>query len=312
MPQLTVIAGPNGSGKSTLTRNIQLELNVPVVDPDAEAKKINNFAPESVALTAGKQALRLAKGYLANNDSFAVETTLAGNTYLKMMQQAKQQGYEVSLLFIGINNVNTNIERVADRVATGGHNVPEEDIRRRYERSMANLPIAVGLANNITIFDNSTSLKYQAKLTIENAKITQQAENLPKWLTDAISQKQIQLFQSGSIAQFIYPIARDLINTNQNLLVESSSNIFELVGKNYKLILNQNDNQLSLFNQGQNSLELARYNTVNGCLIATRGLSENDLSNWNQVQQELQQNQSSLNASQQQRQRQERGRGSYL
>lgn len=294
MPRLTVIAGPNGSGKSTLTRNIQAELDVPVVDPDAEAKKINESDPESVALAAGKQAIRLARGYLANNESFAVETTLAGNTYLKMIERAKQQGYEVSLLFIGINNVNTNIERVADRVATGGHNVPEEDIRRRYERSMANLPLAIQLADDSTIFDNSTSSGHQAKLTIENAKITQQVENLPEWLTNAISQEQIQQFQSGSIAQLIYPIARDLINTNQNILVESSSNVFELVGNNYKLVLNQNNNQLSLFNQNQNSLELARYNTINGSLIATKGLSEIDLSNWNRVQQELQQNQPGL------------------
>ncbi|WP_202895868.1 AAA family ATPase [Iningainema tapete] len=88
-PKLTIIAGPNGSGKSTLTRYIQSNLDAPIIDPDAEAGKINPSSPESVAVAAGKQALRLARDYLKNNQSFAVETTLSGNTYIKMMQSDK-------------------------------------------------------------------------------------------------------------------------------------------------------------------------------------------------------------------------------
>jgi len=190
MPKLTIIAGPNGSGKSTLTRKIKSYLNVPIIDPDAEARKINPSSPESVAVAAGKQTIRLAFDYLENNQSFGVETTLSGNTYLKMMRRAKQQGYEINLIFVGINSVDTNIERVALRVRSGGHNVPEEDIRRRYERSLVNLPIALRFTDNAIIFDNSTNLGHQIKLTIENKKVIEQAETLPEWLIRAIPPRQ--------------------------------------------------------------------------------------------------------------------------
>lgn len=284
MPKLTIIAGPNGSGKSTLTRNTQSELNVPIIDPDAEAKKINASDPESVAVTAGRQAIRLARGYLENNESFAVETTLSGNTYIKMMQQAKQQGYEISLLFIGINNVDTNIKRVTERVATGGHNVPEEDIRRRYERSMVNLPIALQLTDSAIIFDNSKELGHQIKLAIENAKIIQQSEDLPEWIVNAIPQEQIQSLQNESIAQSIYPIARNLVKANQNRLEEISTGVFTIEGNNYKIVLNQNNERLSIFRQNKNNQELARYNTSNDSLISTKGLTEQDSNNWNRIQ----------------------------
>ncbi|BAZ46994.1 hypothetical protein NIES4102_40400 (plasmid) [Chondrocystis sp. NIES-4102] len=97
-PILTVIAGSNGSGKSTFTRYTQETLGVPVIDPDLEARIIRPDAPETAAIAGGKQALLRARSYLANNESFAVETTLSGNTYLKMMTQAKQKGWQVALL----------------------------------------------------------------------------------------------------------------------------------------------------------------------------------------------------------------------
>jgi len=196
VPKLTIIAGPNGSGKSTLTRYIKSNLDAPIIDPDAEARKINPLSPESTLVAAGKQAIRLARDYLKNNQSFAVETTLAGSTYIKMMQQAKQQGYELNFIFVGINHVDTAIRRVAERVRSGGHNVPEEDIRRRYKRSLANLPIALQLADNAIIFDNSTNLGHQIKLTIENRKITQQFESLPEWLIMSVSPEQLQSFRA--------------------------------------------------------------------------------------------------------------------
>ncbi len=134
-PTLTIIAGSNGSGKSTLTRSIQESLDIPLIDPDAEARKMRPEEPELVAVAAGKQAIKLARNYVNNNQSFAVETTLSGNTYLKMMRDAKRKGWQINLIYIGIDNVEVNIDRVAQRVAQGGHNVLIEDIRRRYKRS---------------------------------------------------------------------------------------------------------------------------------------------------------------------------------
>ena len=181
-PTLTIIAGSNGAGKSTLTRATQEALQVPVIDPDLEARKLRPDDPEAAAISGGRQAIKRARAYLANYESFAVETTLSGNTYLRMMAQAKQKGWRVNLIYVGVNNVQTSIERVAQRVAAGGHNVPEEDILRRYARSLANLLVAIQQADNTSIFDNSTRKGYRKVLTIENGRVTEQASDLPEWI----------------------------------------------------------------------------------------------------------------------------------
>ncbi|AFY91140.1 zeta toxin family protein [Chroococcidiopsis thermalis] len=247
-PTLTIIAGPNGSGKSTFTRNTQEALGVPVIDPDLEARLLRPDAPETVAVAAGKQAIRRARTYLENNQSFAVETTLSGNTYLKMMREAKQKGWQVNLIYIGLNKVETNIQRVAQRVTVGGHNVPEKDIRRRYERSLANLPLALQQADDALIFDNSTVAGHQNVLTVENGRITQIVPELPEWLRKAISKELIESYQSQSnqqnilstsidpqqqqIAQEIYPTALALLATNRNQSNEPIRGVEELEGNN--------------------------------------------------------------------------------
>ncbi|MBD2772280.1 hypothetical protein [Iningainema tapete] len=113
-----------------------------------------------------------------------------------MMREAKQKGWEVNLIYIGIDNVEVNIDRVAQRVVEGGHNVPIEDIRRRYERSLQNLPTALQLADNISIYDNSSSVGHQNLLTIENGRINQQVPELPQWLTKALPSEIIATHQS--------------------------------------------------------------------------------------------------------------------
>lgn len=181
-PTITIIAGANGSGKSTFTRATQKSLRVPVIDPDLEARLLQPDDPQAAAIEGGRQAIKRARAYLENNKSFAAETTLSGNTYLRMIAQAKQKGWLVFLIYVGVDNVETSIKRVAQRVAEGGHNVPEEDIRRRYARSLANLPVALEQADRTLIFDNSTQAGHQQVLTIENGIVTQKARKLPEWV----------------------------------------------------------------------------------------------------------------------------------
>lgn len=188
-PTLTIIAGPNGAGKSTFTRAIQEALQVPVIDPDREARRLQPDNPEAAAIAGGKQAIKRARVHLENGESFAVETTLSGNTYLRMMAEAKRKGWLVFLIYVGVDNVQTSIERVAQRVAAGGHNVPSEDIHRRYARSLANLPIALQQADYASIFDNSTRFGYRKLLTIENGRVTEQASELPEWIKNSLPQE---------------------------------------------------------------------------------------------------------------------------
>jgi predicted ABC-type ATPase len=181
-PTITIIAGANGSGKSTFTRTTRQSLRVPVIDPDLEARLLRPDCPQAAAIEGGRQAIKRARAYLENHESFAAETTLSGHTYLRMMAEAKQKGWQVNLIYVGIDNVETSIKRVAQRVAEGGHNVPEEDIRRRYARSLINLPVALQQADRALIFDNSTQVGHRQVLTIENGIITQKARELPEWI----------------------------------------------------------------------------------------------------------------------------------
>ncbi len=99
-----------------------------------------------------------------------------------MMVEAKARGWQVNLIYVGMDDVQTCIERVAQRVVTGGHNVPQEDIRRRYTRSLANLLVALQQADSTSIFDNSTLVGYQKLLTIENGEVIERASELPEWI----------------------------------------------------------------------------------------------------------------------------------
>jgi predicted ABC-type ATPase len=191
-PTLTIIAGPNGSGKSTFTRATQEALGVPIIDPDQEARQLRPDDPQAAAILGGRQAIKRARAYLTNNESFAVETTLSGHTYVRMMAEVKQKGWQVYLIYVGIDNVEISIERVATRVAQGGHNVPEEDIRRRYLRSLSNLTVAIQQADQILIFDNSTVKGYQQILTIENGRVTQKVQELPEWLKSLLRSNSLE------------------------------------------------------------------------------------------------------------------------
>lgn len=124
--------------------------------------------------------LNMAEGFLATGSSFLVETTLSGNTYLRMMVRAKRLGYSVVLLYVGTSDVSINIERVKIRVANGGHDVPEEDQLRRYPRSFVNFRKALELADEAVVFDNSTA-KGHTKIAVKDANGIEIFKPVPRW-----------------------------------------------------------------------------------------------------------------------------------
>ena len=180
-PTFTLIAGANGSGKSTLTNsNPDIFASFPILDPDVIAKTIQSAVTASSAITAGRQALQMAKQLLHNQKSFAVETTLSGKNYLQMMLDARNLGFEVVLVYIGTETVEINLARIANRVLVGGHDVPKPDVQRRYQRSLKNAPIAISRADHVILFDNSTEQGYQLVGVIDQGQ-TEWLEPLPKW-----------------------------------------------------------------------------------------------------------------------------------
>lgn len=161
-PRLTIIAGANGSGKTTLTGwNSDVFRAIPILDPDAIAKALQPSSPGAFPIAAARQVLASAKAHLGKHESFAVETTLAGEHYLRMMADARIRGFEVVLVYIGTENVEINLARIKNRVLAGGHDVPESDVRRRYQRSFKNLLIAMQRADHTILFDNSTEEGYR-------------------------------------------------------------------------------------------------------------------------------------------------------
>ena len=160
--KLTLIAGANGSGKTTLTRwNVELFKDIPVLDPDSIGETLQPTASTAFPIAGARQVLRSANDHLRQAKSFAVETTLSGKNYLRMMLDAHRCGFEIVLVYIGTENVEINLSRIRDRVLAGGHDVPEANVRRRYQRSLANLPIAVKRADHTILFDNSTEEGYR-------------------------------------------------------------------------------------------------------------------------------------------------------
>lgn len=154
---MTIIAGSNGCGKSTLTSSARTRFQqIPILDPDAIAKSIQNTLDPNISnIEAGREVLRQAEQHIAERQNFTVETTLSGSTYLKMAARAKKAGFNIMVIFVGTASVEINIERVKLRVEAGGHNVSEEDQRRRYPRTFENMKKLLPEADFVAILDNS-------------------------------------------------------------------------------------------------------------------------------------------------------------
>ena len=157
---LYIIGGCNGAGKTTASYTILPEILDcrEFVNADEIAYGLSPFNPEGVAVEAGRLALKRVAELLERDETFSIETTLAARTFVKLVHRAQDKGYNVSLLFFWLNSMDLAIQRVAERVRTGGHNVPEKVIRSRYVSGIHNLfNLYANAVDYWTIFDNSES-----------------------------------------------------------------------------------------------------------------------------------------------------------
>jgi predicted ABC-type ATPase len=184
-PKFRIIAGPNGSGKSTLTRFLSTVEGMIVLDPDAVAKELHPEKPEAVALQAGRVVLQKIKQYFAEGQNFSIETTLSSASNVEWMRLAKQHGFWVELFYVALEKPEYHITRVHDRVIKGGHHVPTQDIVRRYERSLKNLPIALAIADSATVYGNAREM--QKILEYASGQLIWQDSRIPNWVTRALN-----------------------------------------------------------------------------------------------------------------------------
>ena len=138
MPRLYIISGCNGAGKTTASYTILPEmLNChEYVNSDEFAKSLSPFDPSAASITASRYMLMKIKFMFDHRLDFCIETTLATRSLLKMVEEAKGNGYTVTVIYLWLNSPELAIQRVRARVSTGGHNIPEETIRRRYQKGL--------------------------------------------------------------------------------------------------------------------------------------------------------------------------------
>lgn len=158
MPRLYVLGGPNGAGKTTTARALLPEA-VGIdefVNADVIASGLSPFHPERVAVRAGRIMLERLEELFASGRDFSFESTLSSRSPAVFLKRCRAAGYTVSILFVWLNRPELALERVENRVRAGGHRVPEEDVRRRYERARRNfLELYRPLADRWTVCDNS-------------------------------------------------------------------------------------------------------------------------------------------------------------
>lgn len=138
---LYIISGPNGAGKTTASYTVLPKiLNCKeFVNADEIARGLSPFNPEGMAIEAGKLMLKRIDELLQKEENFSIETTLATRSYFKLIETAHQKNYDVTLLYFWLKSPEQAMERVAERVAKGGHDIPREIITRRYWAGLENL-----------------------------------------------------------------------------------------------------------------------------------------------------------------------------
>ena len=148
LPEVIVFAGPNGSGKSTITRmakTVGLYINAD------DIKKASLCSDMEAALRAEK----LREDAVENKEDFTFETVLSTDRNLKLLRKAKNNGYFIRCIYILTADPEINMTRIKIRVASGGHGVPEEKIRSRYNKALALLPEVIEVCDILHIYDNT-------------------------------------------------------------------------------------------------------------------------------------------------------------
>ena len=156
-PRVVVFAGPNGAGKSTHADAILKAIGIlTFVNADYIARGLAGAHTETVNITAGRIMLRRLNELAAAREDFAFESTLASRSFAPFLRRLKAAGYRIAIFYFWLNSPQLAVRRVKLRVALGGHDVPADDVRRRYARSSANfIGLYAPLADEWVVYDNS-------------------------------------------------------------------------------------------------------------------------------------------------------------
>jgi predicted ABC-type ATPase len=175
----TIVGGVNGTGKSSLSGVLKDTLDNlgVIVDPDKITAQMGGDE-----YAAGQAAIDKLQACLAQRIDFTEESTLSDSYSRKMARAARDAGYTVRLYYVGLDTAEESLQRIANRVKHGGHNIPTEDVQRRFARRFDDLAKLLPLCNEGTFYDNENG--FQVVATYRNGKIipASPAERRPEWL----------------------------------------------------------------------------------------------------------------------------------
>ena len=157
---LYIIGGCNGAGKTTASYTILPDILdcKEFVNADEIARGLSPFNPNSTTIEAGKLMLKRINELLGRDATFAIETTLASRSYINLVRQAQAKGYLVTLIFFWLRTPELALQRIAERVKAGGHDIPTPTARRRYVAGIANLfDLYAPEVDGWYIYDNSVN-----------------------------------------------------------------------------------------------------------------------------------------------------------
>lgn len=179
----TLIGGVNGTGKSSLTGALKVErtdLGIIIdVDKIAAANGLTN-------LEAGKAAIKKINECLERDVSFTQETTLSGYKTERTVKAAREKGYYIRLYYIGLDTFEECMKRIENRVSKGGHNIPEDDVARRFDNRFDSLIKILPYCDEVTLFDNDNGFVEIAEY--KNGEVIPKGEKLPRWLQELITE----------------------------------------------------------------------------------------------------------------------------
>jgi predicted ABC-type ATPase len=179
MKTMTIIGGVDGVGKSSLMGVLDDERSDlgTIIDVDKLTAQSGGDR-----IRGGKIALNVMNDCLNTGKSFTWETTLSGNMPLKTVNRARENGYTVRLYYVALDNAEKSIARIKNRVAEGGHDIPQKDVLRRFERRFSSLEKIVGLCDEVKFYDNNNGFKVVG--IYRNGRIIPTVKNPPKWLDE--------------------------------------------------------------------------------------------------------------------------------
>ncbi len=179
MKKFTVIGGVNGVGKSAFSgvlSRTDSELGI-IVDTDKLTAESGGDR-----LKGGKKAVGIISGCLNKNLNFTQETTLSGKRTLRTVNTAKKRNYYIRLFYIGISSAEESISRIENRVRKGGHDIPESDVKRRYESRFEDLIKILPYCNEAQFYDNENGFVYAGEY--RNGEIFTAGDYIPDWIKE--------------------------------------------------------------------------------------------------------------------------------